>query len=301
VAESARSGSEEDPGSSARREPAGPKPGPQLPLRGGRKLSQAVATAVVLLLILIVCYALGPTAFFWLAAVVILLSLFELFDALHRSGRRTVAPFGLLCGFGLLLAAYFRPGRPELVVAFFGATVLGAFLLALRPARGMTPASDAAWTVLAVTWIGGAGAAAVSMLTLHDGLNLLVAHVLITALDDIGAYFAGVGFGSHKLAPSISPGKSWEGFLGGVAAALAGGAVFGALLDVLGVVHGLAIAAIIGLLAPAGDLAESMAKRELGLKDSGRLLPGHGGFLDLLDAILFCAPPVLLYLRVVVG
>jgi phosphatidate cytidylyltransferase len=137
------------------------------------------------------------------------------------------------------------------------------------------------------------------MLTLDGGLNLLVGHVAVAALDDIAAYFVGVRFGAHKLAPSISPAKSWEGFLGGFVTALVAGMVFGALLDELSWLDGLAIATIIGLLAPAGDLSESMAKRELGIKDSGRLLPGHGGFLDRLDAMVFCAPAVLLYLRVV--
>jgi hypothetical protein len=114
----------------------------------------------------------------------------------------------------------------------------------------------------------------VSMLTLDGGLNLLVGHVVVTALDDIGAYFVGVRFGSRKLAPSLSPAKSWEGFLGGFAIALCAGVTFGMLMDELSWLDGLAIAAIIGMLAPAGDLAESMAKRELGIKDSGRLLPG---------------------------
>jgi phosphatidate cytidylyltransferase len=300
VAESARSGSEEASPASAGRESAR-ELGPQLPLAGGRKLSQAVATAVVLLVILVLCYALGSTAFFWLATVVVLLALFELLDAVRRSGRRPVVVFGLLCGAGLLLPAYYLPDRPELIVAVIGTAAVGALVLALRPGRGPTPASDAAWTVLGVAWIGGAGAAAVSILTLRDGLNLLVAHVLIAALDDIGAYFVGVRFGSHKLAPSISPAKSWEGFFAGLVAALVGGAVFGLLLDVLGVGHGLVVAAIIGVFAPAGDLTESMAKRELGIKDSGRLLPGHGGFLDRLDAIIFCALPVFFYLRVVVA
>ena len=161
--------------------------------------------------------------------------------------------------------------------------------------------SDAAWTLLGVTWIGGGGAGAVSILKIDDnGLAMLVAFVLITALDDIGAYFVGTRFGKHKIAPSISPAKSWEGFFGGMVTALLGGMAFGAVVDGLGVLDGLAIGGICSLLAPVGDLIESMAKREIGIKDSGRLLPGHGGFLDRLDAIIFCAPAVYVYIRLVV-
>jgi phosphatidate cytidylyltransferase len=81
---------------------------------------------------------------------------------------------------------------------------------------------------------------------------------------------------------------------------LAGGLFFAFLLESLDPLDGLAVAAISGLLAPVGDLVESLVKREIGIKDSGRLLPGHGGLLDRLDAILFCAPAVYLYLRFVV-
>jgi phosphatidate cytidylyltransferase len=101
------------------------------------------------------------------------------------------------------------------------------------------------------------------------------------------------------MAPSISPAKSWEGFAGGLAGALGGGAVFGLVATQLTTLEGVAIGGICGLLAPAGDLVESLVKRELGIKDSGRLLPGHGGFLDRLDAILFCAPAVYVFYRVV--
>jgi len=273
---------------------------PKFPPRPGRNLTQAVGTAAILLVFVIISYLGGPDWFFWLAATVVVLAAFELLDAVKRSGRRPVVAFGVACVFALMFAAYWYPARPEFLVAIMAVTTFGAFLLALRPGPRTTPATDVAWTVVVVAWIGGGGAAAVSIMTLASGLNLLVAHVLVTALDDIGAYFAGTRFGRTKMAPSISPAKSWEGFAGGLALSLAGGTVAGLLIDELGLGHGLAIAAIIGLLAPVGDLAESMAKRELGIKDSGRLLPGHGGFLDRLDAIAFAAPAVLGYLRIFV-
>ncbi|HEX2049573.1 MAG TPA: CDP-archaeol synthase [Actinomycetota bacterium] len=274
---------------------------PQPRTRGGRNLATAVVTALVLVAVLVAAYLLGADAVFWLAAVVVLLALYELLDAVARTGRRPPIAFALACAFVLMAAAYFRPDDPELVVVALGVATFGSLALALRPARGRSAASDVAWTVAAVAWIGGAGAAAVSMLTLAGGLDLLVAHVLVTAIGDIGAYFVGVRFGRRKLAPSISPGKSWEGFAAGLVCALAAGTVAGLLLDQLTAWDGVAVGALVGVLAPVGDLAESLAKRELGIKDSGRLLPGHGGFLDRIDAIVFCAPIVLLYLRAVVA
>jgi phosphatidate cytidylyltransferase len=182
------------------------------------------------------------------------------------------------------------------------AALNGAFVLALRPGRGRSPMSDVAWTLLGVAWIGGGGAGAVSILVFEpEGLLMLIGFVAVTALGDTGAYLFGTTLGKHKIAPSISPVKSWEGFVGGLVSSLAAGALLAYILYDLHVDDGLAIGAICGLLGPVGDLVESMAKREIGVKDSGRILPGHGGFLDRLDAILFCAPAVYLYLHFMVG
>lgn len=264
-----------------------------------RSLPTAVATAVVLLGLIAVCYALGPTAFFFLALTVVLIAQWELLDALARAGRRPSALLGLAIGATLMSVAFLE--RPELIAPVLVAGVYASFLFALRPGRGTGAATDVAWTIGSVVWVAGGGAAAVAMLQLPgDGLPLLVGFVLVTAADDIAAYFAGTAFGRHKMAPSISPAKSWEGFAGGLAGALAGGAAFGLLVEQLTTIEGLCIGAICGVLAPAGDLVESLVKRELGIKDSGRVLPGHGGFLDRLDAILFCAPAVYLFFVFVV-
>lgn len=273
-------------------------PGP--PGGRGRSLRQAVGTAIVLLALIAGAYSAGKDGFFVLALGVIVLALYELLDAVRARGRRVVITFELGVCIAMVLAAYLRPDEPGYLLAAGATGVFGSFVLGLWPGRGTQPASDVAWAILGLVWIAGAGSAAVLILTLPSGLNLLVAHVLVTALGDIGAFFAGTSFGRHKMAPTISPAKSWEGFAGGLAASIAGGAGAGALLTDLGPLHGLGVGALIGLLAPAGDLFESMVKRELGIKDSGRMLPGHGGMLDRLDAILFGAPAVLLYLRVVV-
>jgi phosphatidate cytidylyltransferase len=265
-----------------------------------KKLAQRVLTALPLIALMVIAYNIGTFAFFILAATVVMIAAYELFDALGRSGRRPIMVFGLACTLAMLVAAYQE--RPALFAVVIAAALNGAFVLALRPGRGRMPMSDVAWTLLGVAWIGGGGAGAVSILVFEpEGMKKLVGFVAVTALADTGAYFVGTTMGKHRIAPSISPVKSWEGMIGGLVVSLAAGALLSYILSDLHIGDGLAIGAICGLLGPVGDLVESMAKREIGVKDSGRILPGHGGFLDRLDAILFCAPAVYLYLHFMVG
>jgi phosphatidate cytidylyltransferase len=263
----------------------------------GRSLRAAVLTSVALLVIVIICALIGEVAFFVLIVVLCSAALYELFTGLKQAGRRPLVPFALLAAISMMTVAFMESFR--LLGVVVAVTVFGAFLAALRPKRGATPMTDTAWTVLSVLWIGGGAAGAIAILVLEDGIYLLIGFALSVAAFDIAAYFVGTRLGRHKMAPSISPAKSWEGFAAGAAGTVL--AVFG--FFVMGhevrALQGLGLAAVIGLLAPVGDLIESMAKREVGLKDSGTLLPGHGGVLDRLDAIVFCAPFVFLYLRAI--
>jgi phosphatidate cytidylyltransferase len=261
----------------------------------GRSLRAAVITSVALLVLAVVSALIGPVAFFVLIVALCTAALFELFTGLKQAGRRPFVPFALPAAVAMMTVAFLENFR--LLGVVVAVTVFGSFLAALRPRRGATPMSDTAWTVLSVLWIGGGAAGAIAIMVLDDGIFLMIGFALSVAADDIAAYFIGTRFGKHKMAPSISPAKSWEGFAGGIAGALLGTFLFFVIIHGLDPLHGLALGVLIGLLAPVGDLIESMAKREIGIKDSGTLLPGHGGVLDRLDAIVFCAPFVFLYLR----
>jgi phosphatidate cytidylyltransferase len=129
-----------------------------------------------------------------------------------------------------------------------------------------------------------------------DGVGRVLTYMLCVVASDVGGYAVGVLAGRHPMAPTISPKKSWEGFAGSVVAAATGSAlVFFFALDApfyWGLVYGVAIAAV----AVLGDLAESMLKRDIGIKDMSRLLPGHGGLMDRLDSILFAVPTAYLLL-----
>ncbi|MFZ5468944.1 MAG: phosphatidate cytidylyltransferase [Myxococcota bacterium] len=129
----------------------------------------------------------------------------------------------------------------------------------------------------------------------HGFLWVLCA-LIVTWLNDTAAYFTGRAFGRHKLYPQVSPHKTWEGFFGGVAGSVGG--LFAAkylFFSELSVLDCLVVGLAGGVLGPAGDLCESMVKRAYDVKDSGRIIPGHGGLLDRIDALLFNAPMVYVY------
>jgi phosphatidate cytidylyltransferase len=124
----------------------------------------------------------------------------------------------------------------------------------------------------------------------HHGIAFLGAAVILVITYDTFAYLGGVLFGRHKLIPSISPGKTWEGLIVATAATVLFGMVVIPFIHPWGIWDGIVLGIVIACVAPLGDLAESMIKRDLGLKDMGRLLPGHGGALDRFDALLFALP-----------
>ncbi len=162
------------------------------------------------------------------------------------------------------------------------------------------PASGALWGNMAMRSLMGllvlapAWLAAVYLLSFARGGMLMVAMILIVATADIGAYFSGKSFGKHKLAPEVSPAKTWEGFWGGVFACLLLSLVGWYLLPLqkqhISLISVVTVVLITGVASVVGDLTVSMVKRQSGIKDSGNILPGHGGVLDRLDSISAAAP-----------
>jgi phosphatidate cytidylyltransferase len=134
-----------------------------------------------------------------------------------------------------------------------------------------------------------------------NGRFYVLYFILVTKFSDMGAYVVGSLFGRHKMIPRISPGKTWEGFAGALLVSTVGSVIFaylaGAELTGMNSGHAVALGLILGSAAVLGDLIESLFKREAGVKDSGKLFPGIGGILDLLDSLLFNAPLMYLYLR----
>ncbi len=168
--------------------------------------------------------------------------------------------------------------------------------------RGPLPEAPTrtAHVLMAFTYGSGGLTALSALRQWTDGGWWVVAALVITWGNDTAAYFAGRFLGKHKLYPEVSPNKTWEGFAGGFVGSVGGlFIVRGFFFPTLTIVDCVALGVLGGILGPAGDLCESMLKRAYGVKDSGKSIPGHGGMLDRIDALIFNAPMVLLYVQFV--
>jgi phosphatidate cytidylyltransferase len=148
-------------------------------------------------------------------------------------------------------------------------------------------------TMGGILYLGWLGSYLISLRFLPNGLWWMLLVVPAVSIADSGAYFIGSKFGRNKMSPKVSPKKTWEGYLGGVIFCLIGGAILGMVLHnrapEITIVNGLIMGTILGIITPMGDLGESMLKRQFNIKDSSNLLPGHGGFLDRIDSMLWAA------------
>lgn len=202
---------------------------------------------------------------------------------------------------GLLLAAAILTGSASGDTGLFILTALvlvPAVFSVFRPQDLETVAARTALATLGVLWVGGLGALTTSLVLLESGYRWVCLAAFIAFGSDIGAYFAGKAFGKRKLHPKVSPAKTWEGAIGGVLSAVLLSVGWAQVVDLGLPTFAVAGLALVGApLGQIGDLAESMMKRSVGVKDSGSIMPGHGGLLDRIDALLFIGPPLFLFAR----
>ena len=276
-------------------EPTPPKGG----IRTGRNLLAAIWVGLLMGGAALVTLLTVKATFLIFMGAALLVGLHELDSALRKSRdvKMPVIPV-VLGGAAMVTCAYWAAGGA--VMAAFALTLVATLIWRLfGGAKGYV--SDVMAAVFAAAYLGLLGATVSAMLAPHDGGRRVLAFIIVTICSDIGGYFAGITLGRsgrHKMAPAISPKKTWEGLAGSVVACVAAGAI---LLPVAlhghwwqGVVLGAAAVAA----AVFGDLAESTIKRDLDIKDMGSLLPGHGGVLDRIDSLLVCAPVAWLLLAV---
>lgn len=256
--------------------------------RAGRNLGAAIGVGVGLgALILATLYPFRP-AFVGLAVVACVIGVWELANALAvREVRLPVIPLGL--GAIAMLVSTYVGGAESLVVAL--TLTLLALALWRLPEGGsgyLRDVTSGAFCALYVPFL--AGFAVLMYRPEEDGASRVLMFFIAAVCSDVGGYTSGVLFGRHRMAPAISPKKSWEGFAGSVLAAVVGGAVSMQLLLDGPQWAGAVLGGTIACTATLGDLGESLLKRDLGIKDMGTLLPGHGGLMDRLDSLLPSAP-----------
>jgi phosphatidate cytidylyltransferase len=265
--------------------------------RAGRNLPAAVMSGVGLGVVVIASLFLRKEAFVVVVAAAVCAVLWELTQALSQRSLAVPLVPVVVGAIGMLVAA-FSAGGQALAVCFLMTSV---GVVVWRASEGPDGAlRDVAAGLFVSAYAPLLAGFAMLMLAADDGPRRVLTFVIVTICSDIGGYAAGVLAGRHPMARSVSPKKSWEGFAGSVAACVvAGAASVSLLLDGPwwgGCLLGLAVV----LAATLGDLGESMVKRDLGIKDMGSLLPGHGGVADRLDSLLVSAPVAWLLLHLIV-
>ncbi|WP_352231312.1 phosphatidate cytidylyltransferase [Actinomadura sp. NBRC 104412] len=309
AASSSESGGDASPGKATGTGPAtsdtppdatAPKtPGSAKTSRTGRNLPLAIGVGVALGAMVLASLYYVKELFLVVMMLFLLQGLRELAEAFSaRSIRIPLPPLhaGMVAA---PLAAYVW--GPEALVAAVALAILASLVwrMAEGPAEGYVP--DATAAVFAAGYLVLMGGIVALLIAPGDGDHRIVIFIAVTIASDIGGYFAGTFFGRHKLAPTISPKKTWEGVTGSALACMLVGAwLVWWLLDGGAVWHGVVIGAAAVVTATAGDLIVSMLKRDLGIKDMGSLLPGHGGVMDRLDSLVATAPVVWLLLEVFV-
>lgn len=274
-----------------------PAPARGLGSRLGRNLAAAAGVGVLFAGAVVAALFILKEVFVGMVVVLVGVAVTELAGALRPSGvRLTLLP--LLAGvLGMLIGGYV--GGTAVLVSALGLTALVICFWRLIGGREgyVRDITASVFVALYVPFMAGF---ALLMLRPHDGASRVLVFAAVTVASDLGGYAAGVLFGRHKLVPSISPGKTWEGLAGSTLSCLAVG-VAGVVLLLDGAWWAGLVLGLVGVItATFGDLVESMLKRDLNIKDMGSVLPGHGGVMDRLDSLLPSAFALWLVMTVLV-
>lgn len=281
-------------------EPMPTPPTPPQKKRAGRDLRAAVGVGAGLGVVIIASLFIWKAAFVGVITVAVVVGLWELTSRLEerKAIKAPLVPLAL-GGAAMIVAGYVRGAEGAWVAMALTALAVLVWRMT-EPPDGYL--KDVTAGVFAAFYVPFLATFVAMMLAADDGAQRVLTFLLLTVVSDTGAYAVGWRFGKHKLAPRISPGKTREGLGGAIVFAMAAGAVCMEFL-----VHGgtwwqgLVIGFVVAASATLGDLGESMIKRDLGIKDMGTLLPGHGGIMDRLDSLLPTAPVVWLLLVIFVG
>ncbi|MGQ4505808.1 phosphatidate cytidylyltransferase [Dermabacteraceae bacterium P13103] len=279
-----------------------PQPGEPDPIKPagkrnpGRNLPLATIVGMVLLAALFVSLFALPQIFPFMVALTAVIGSIEVATALSHRGMEVPLPPLLLGAVGMVVSTV-SWGAEGLVTS--AAIAIGVVTIwRVADATGMSALRDVMGAVFTIAWLPLLGCFLLLLHAQPDGAWRALLALLVPVANDTGGYFAGVLFGRTPMAPAISPKKTWEGFAG----SLLLGSLAAVLISTLALGgpwwFGLVLGPVIVVVATVGDLCESLLKRDLGLKDMGQLLPGHGGIMDRIDSLLLAAPVTYLLLGV---
>ena len=257
--------------------------------RAGRNLPVAIITGLLLAGVLITTLVLSRPVFVAFLLGIVTLALLELLAVLRARATRPARPVVLAMGALLVVGAYLE--GPAALSFGLLVTILASFGWYLVD-RGRTEVTrNVAATVFAVVYVPFMAAHLSLVVGRADHyVGAMIGYAALVVIYDTAAYATGATLGRRPIAPQVSPNKSWEGAIGASVACLAAGAFLLPLWEPWTLASGLVLAGATCVVAPLGDLSESMLKRDLAVKDMGSILPGHGGVLDRVDALLFMAP-----------
>ncbi|MFO7300314.1 MAG: phosphatidate cytidylyltransferase [Actinomycetes bacterium] len=258
-------------------------------------LAMRIGSGVVIFGLFLGCLLLGGPWFATFVVLVMVVSLGELYATMRSAGHKPLALFGLLAMIAMGIGAY-RSGVGQIGIWAAVASAITILFVSIAPRRN--PLADASVTVLGLGWVGLL-AFAIPIAKGPAPLETILFIVITTAINDTGAFFVGRSFGRTKMAPNLSPNKSWEGFVGGLLLSAIAASVMVSFpaWERFGLMNGLILAGVVSVVSPLGDIAESMVKRSIGVKDMGSVLPGHGGMLDRIDGLLLVLPSAYFALR----
>lgn len=268
-------------------------------------LKYRVITTAVGVPIIVLAIWFGDPWFSLLMAAAAVAGTYEFYHMAGFDRKEPLLYLGLLGSLALVLSPHYQ--RPDaLPMVITTAMLVSLICLLPRPSRERA-FRDWTWTIAGALYVGWLLSYWLSLRALEDGRNWVYLAMLTTFANDTGAYFVGRARGKHKLAPTISPAKTWEGAIGGLVSAIAAAIVIAVVLKLISLKLGFLfvfkywqialLGFLVSLFGQLGDLVESLLKRNMGVKESGNLLPGHGGILDRFDSLIFVG--VLIYFYVI--
>jgi len=261
-------------------------------------LKHRVITAGVGVPIIILAIWFGDPWFSLLIAAAALAGTYEFYHMANFDRREPLIYFGLLWTLALVLSPHYR--NPDVLPIVITAAMLVSLIWLLRHPSREKAFRDWAWTIVGALYVGWMLSYWLSLRGLADGQNWVYLAMFTTFANDTGAFFIGRARGKRKLAPTISAAKTWEGAIGGLISAILAAIAIAMVLSLVSRFtfkywQIILLGFLVSLFAQLGDLVESLLKRNMGVKESGNLLPGHGGILDRFDSLIFVGAVVYYY------